>query len=145
MQSRRKWRGSERRSHCEGAERPKQSKAPDPCPLQLIVQIFSPPYLFRGARPRISTAPSVVRYNTAFRVVTPDAAGIAKVSLIRLGSVTHGFDMNQRFQTVGFTHDATGLRVAALTSRKRTPPGHYMLFILNGAGVPSVAGIIQIY
>jgi hypothetical protein len=27
---------------------------------------------------------------------------------------------------------------------KRTPPGHYMLFILNGSGVPSVAKIAQV-
>ena len=114
-------------------------------PDQKNAEIYSPPYLFRGTRPGISSAPSVVRYNTTFRVTTPDAAGIAEVSLIRLGSVTHGFDMNQRFQTIGFTRDATGLTVASLTSRKRTPPGHYMLFILNGAGVPSVARIIQIY
>jgi len=52
--------------------------------------------------------------------------------------------MNQRFQTLGFARDATGLNISLLTSRKRTPPGHYMLFILNGVGVPSVAKIVQI-
>jgi hypothetical protein len=52
--------------------------------------------------------------------------------------------MNSRFQRLAFTADASGLTVAALTSRRRTPPGHYMLFILNGARVPSVAKIIQI-
>ncbi len=111
---------------------------------QKNAELFSPPYLFRGARPTISSAPSVVSYNTSFRVTTPDAAGIAKVSLIRIGSVTHGIDMNTRFQTQTFTKDATGLTIAPLTSRRRTPPGHYMLFVLNGAGVPSVAKIIQI-
>ncbi len=113
-------------------------------PDQKSAEIFSPPYLYKGARPRISSAPTVVRYNSTFRVLTPDAAGIAKVSLIRLGSVTHGLNMNQRFQTLGFTRDATGLNVSLVTGPKRTPPGHYMLFILNGAGVPSVAKIVQI-
>ncbi len=114
-------------------------------PNQKSAEIFSPPYLFRGTRPRISSAPGVVRYNTAFKVVTPDAAIIAKVSLIRLGSVTHGFDMNQRFQSLPFTRDATGLTMTVSTGSKRTPPGHYMLFVLNGAGVPSVAKIVQIF
>jgi hypothetical protein len=111
---------------------------------QKNAELFSPPYLFRGARPRISSAPTLVTYNTSFRVTTPDAAKITKVSLIRLGSVTHGVDMNQRFRTLGFTKDATGLTVAPVVSRRETPPGHYMLFILNDAGVPSVAKIVQI-
>jgi len=113
-------------------------------PDQKNAEIFSPPYLFRGTRPRISSAPTVVRYSTAFRVATPDAAIITKVSLVRLGSVTHGFNMNQRFQVVPFTRDATGLTMTVSTGSKRTPPGHYMLFVLNGAGVPSVAKIIQL-
>ena len=112
--------------------------------IQQNAELFSPPYLFRGARPRISSAPAVVRYGEAFRVLTPDAASIARVSLIRIGSVTHGVDTHQRFQRVGFSADETGLTVAAVTNRRRTPPGHYMLFILNGADVPSVAKIVQI-
>ena len=28
--------------------------------------------------------------------------------------------------------------------RNLVPPGHYMLFILNGDGVPSIAKIIQV-
>ncbi|MGH7527451.1 MAG: galactose oxidase-like domain-containing protein [Gemmatimonadales bacterium] len=113
-------------------------------PSERNAELFSPPYLFQGPRPVIQSAPTLVRYGTTFRVGTLDAASITKVSLIRLGSVTHAFDMNQRFQKLGFTADAGGLAVTAPTNRKRTPPGHYMLFILNGAGVPSVAPIVQV-
>jgi galactose oxidase len=113
-------------------------------PDQRNAELFSPPYLFQGARPTIQSAPTLVRYNTTFRVATSKATSITKVSLIRLGSVTHAFDMNQRYQRLGFIADATGLTVTAPTTRKRTPPGHYMLFILNGAGVPSVAKIVQV-
>jgi hypothetical protein len=113
--------------------------------IQKNAEIFSPPYLFRGVRPRISSAPTRVFYNTSFRVATPDAAAITRVALIRIGSVTHGIDMNGRFQRIGFTRDAIGLMMAISNGRNRTPPGHYMLFILNGAGVPSVARIIQVY
>jgi hypothetical protein len=112
-------------------------------PSERNAELFSPPYLFRGARPTISSAPTVIRYNTTFRVLTPVASSIGKVSLVRLGSVTHGFDMNQRFQLLVFTADATGLTVT-LSTRKLTPPGHYMLFIVNGSGVPSVAKIVQV-
>jgi hypothetical protein len=113
-------------------------------PPEKNAELYSPPYLFAGARPTITSAPASARYNTTFRVLTPNAAAIAKVSLIRLGSVTHAFNMNQRYQRLNFTRDATGLTVTAPTNRRVTPPGHYMLFILNGAGVPSVAQIVQI-
>ena len=112
-------------------------------PNEKNAELFSPPYLFKGARPTISSAPSQVGYGTSFSVSTPQASGITKVSLIRLGSVTHGFDMNQRFQRLPFTRGTGRLTVSAPTSRPRTPPGHYMLFILNGNGVPSVARIIR--
>jgi hypothetical protein len=111
---------------------------------QKNAELYSPPYLFAGARPRITDAPGTARYGTTFRVTTPDAAAIAKVSLIRLGSVTHAFDMNQRYEALKFAKDATGLTVTAPTSRNRTPPGHYMLFILNASGVPSIAKFVQV-
>ena len=113
-------------------------------PDERNAELFSPPYLFKGPRSTISAAPSLVGYGTSFRVVTPDAAAIAKVSLIRLGSTTHSFDMNQRFQWLSFTRQTGALTITAPTSRNRTPPGHYMLFILDDNGVPSVAKIVQV-
>jgi WD40 repeat protein len=113
-------------------------------PNQLNAELFSPPYLSRGARPTISSTPTSVAYGSQFRVLTPQAGAITRVSLIRLGAATHAFDENQRFQWLPFTTDATGLTVTTPGSRNRTPPGHYMLFVLNGNGVPSVARIIRI-
>jgi galactose oxidase len=40
-------------------------------------EIFSPPYLFKGARPVISNAPRTLGYGQAFTVTTPQAAGRA--------------------------------------------------------------------
>ena len=113
-------------------------------PQERNAELFSPPYLLRGPRPTIQNAPTDVTYGSNFTVETPDAASIVMVSFIRLGSVTHAFDMNQRFQRLGFVADATGLTIAAPNNRNITPPGHYMLFILNQSGVPSVATIIRI-
>jgi Domain of unknown function (DUF1929) len=113
-------------------------------PDQRSAELFSPPYLFKGARPVITDAPQSVVYGTSFSVSTPQAADIANVTLIRLGSTTHAFDMNQRFQRLPFTRASGGLTVSTPTSRNRTPPGHYMLFILDGNGVPSVAKIVRI-
>ena len=55
-------------------------------------EIYSPPYLFNGPRPTITSAPASVGYGQTFAVQTPDAAGIAKVTLVRLSSVTHSFN-----------------------------------------------------
>ncbi len=114
-------------------------------PNQRNAEIFSPPYLSRGARPAITSAPSEVRYGNQFRIVTAQASAITHVSLIRLAAVTHAFDENQRFQRLSFTADASGLTVTAPSSANRTPPGHYMVFVLDGNDVPSVARIIRIY
>ena len=79
-------------------------------PDQRNAEIFSPPYLFRGRRDRSSSsAPATVPYKKTFRVQSPQAASIAKVSLIRLGSVTHAFDMNPAVSHA-LVHHAAGRR-----------------------------------
>jgi len=107
-------------------------------------EIFSPPYLFRGARPTITAAPSRVEYGASFDIQTPDAASIASVSLIRAGSVTHTFDRDQRFLELTFRQTAGGLTIDAPANANQAPPGYYMLFVLNGNGVPSVASWVRL-
>jgi hypothetical protein len=112
-------------------------------PRELNAEIFSPPYLFRGPRPVITGAPGEVGYGAAFYVPTPDAGRVARVTLVRLSSVTHAFDQNQRFSDLSFRKTAGGLTVAAPETRTAAPPGHYLLFILDGNAVPSAAKIIR--
>jgi hypothetical protein len=66
------------------------------------------------------------------------------VHLIRLGSVTHAFDMNQRMNRLAFTAGATTLAVIAPARASLAPPGHYMLFVIDRRGVPSVARIVRL-
>jgi galactose oxidase len=114
-------------------------------PNQMNAEFFSPPYLFRGARPTISSAPATIRYGQTFRILTANASSIAKVSLIRLATVTHAFDENGRQLRLTFTKDATGLTVTAPSTGNIAPPGYYMVFIVDGTDVPSVAKIVKIY
>jgi galactose oxidase len=107
-------------------------------------EIFSPPYLYKGARPKISSGPSTVNYSETFFVGTADPAAIARVTWIRLGSVTHAFDSNQRFNELPFTRTTGGLHVTAPANPNLAPPGHYMLFILNGMDIPSTARVVRI-
>ncbi len=106
--------------------------------------VFSPPYLFRGPRPVITSAPSALARGQAFSVGTPDPSRVAKVSLVRLGSVTHAFDQNTRFVPLSFGAEAGGVRVTAPADPNLAPPGPYMLFLVDGDGVPSIARMVTI-
>jgi WD40 repeat protein len=113
-------------------------------PNQKNAELYSPPYLFAGPRPTIGSAPDALRYGTTATVNSPDAGSIATISLIRLGSVTHAFDENTRYVPLSFSRNANKLNVTIPSSRNRIPPGHYMLFLVNGSGVPSVAKIVRV-
>jgi galactose oxidase-like protein/glyoxal oxidase-like protein/Kelch motif protein len=105
-------------------------------------EIYSPPYLFKGARPTINAAPTTTNYGANMGVDTPDAASITSVSFVRLSSVTHAINTDQRYIPLTFTANAGSLTVQAPGNSNIAPPGYYMLFILNGSGVPSVAKIV---
>jgi hypothetical protein len=107
-------------------------------------EIFSPPYLFKGPRPTISSAPQTIQYGTAFSVATPDAARIGSVSLIALGAVTHAFNENQRFVPLAFESTGPSLNVHAPADGNTAPPGPYMLFLVDTTGVPSVAAMVRL-
>ena len=111
---------------------------------QLSSEIYSPPYLFNGTRPVISSAPTAWQYATNVSITTPDAVQITSAALIRLGAVTHAFDQNQRYVPLTFQQATGGLTVQSPSSANLAPPGYYMLFIVNATGVPSVASMIQI-
>ncbi|HXG90663.1 MAG TPA: galactose oxidase-like domain-containing protein [Vicinamibacterales bacterium] len=107
-------------------------------------EIYSPPYLFKGARPTVTDAPAVVGYGKTFNVATPDGARITAVNLIRLTSVTHAFNMEQRINRLAFVATPTGLTLSAPASPTIAPPGYYLLFALDLNGVPSVGRFVQL-
>jgi galactose oxidase len=113
-------------------------------PRELNAELFTPPYLLHGARPTIAAAPASVSYGRNFQVDTPDAGAATRVTLVRLPSVTHAFDESQRFVPLPFARSAGGLRIAAPASGAVAPPGHYMLFLLDADGIPSIARIVRL-
>jgi WD40 repeat protein len=113
-------------------------------------EVFSPPYLFNldgtaATRPTITAAPGGVTYGQSFAIGTPNAAAIAKVTFIRLSSVTHATNMNQRLNYLPITtRNASSVTVTGPLGATLAPPGHYMMFLVDENGVPSVAKIVQI-
>ncbi|TDC47939.1 DUF1929 domain-containing protein [Jiangella ureilytica] len=110
-------------------------------------EFYSPPYLFDGdelaVRPDIVAAPDTIGYDGTFDVEV--SGDVAKVALIRNGSVTHGFNNAQSFEELEFARTSEGeITVQAPADGTYAPPGAYMLFVLDADGTPSVAEIVEI-
>ena len=78
------------------------------------------------------------------KVTGVEPAGIGKLMLIRLGSATHSFNMDQRAVSLPFTTAADKLTATAPKTNWVVPPGTYMLFAVSKAGVPSEAAFVQV-
>jgi hypothetical protein len=105
---------------------------------ELRIEVFWPPYLFAGDRPTCLPAQVEVTYGAALTAQVPDAAGVASACLIRPGATTHSADGEQRL--VDLPHQVTGPDQVSLqlpATGALAPPGWYLLFVLDTAGVPS--------
>ena len=107
------------------------------------LEVFSPPYLFRGPPPLLSGVPAVVGFNTNFTV---DASQLIQTAvLMRPGSVTHSFNMDQRLvELMILGQSGSQLSLQAPPTPNIAPPGVYMLFVLNGEGVPAHAAFMEL-
>jgi len=127
---------------------------------EAAIEIYTPPYLFdahdhliTSNRPAITGVSSpVVGYNAALSVGYTSTTGITSAVLVRPGSVTHAFDMGQRViglcgptpQQPNCTGANNTLNLTTPPNANIAPPGYYMLFLLDGNGVPSKAAFIQL-
>lgn len=103
------------------------------------------PSYYLMTRPVINASPASATYGNTFTIQSPDAPSINDVVLLRPGAVTHGFNMSQRFvgcSVIG--RNANSIEVQAPPNGNVAPPGYYLLFILNGGRVPSIANWIHI-
>jgi len=113
------------------------------------IEFYSPPYLFdangnAAARPLITSAPETILYGGAsFSVTASEAGSTPQVSLVRLASVTHGFNQDQRHLFLNASANGSTINVTPPADSNICPPGYYMLFVLNN-GVPSKAKIVRV-
>lgn len=107
-------------------------------------EIYQPPYMFRGLRPRVAECPETITYGTIFRVYTADALRISEAVLIRPMAVTHHTDTEQRYVRLPILARANGwLSLRAPVDSTIAPPGYYMLFIKAG-DIPSRAPFVRL-
>jgi Domain of unknown function (DUF1929) len=100
-----------------------------------------------AARPNILEVPSVLEYSQAFRLVSREAKRVLRVTWIRLPATTHAVDSSQRFFEIPVQRSSSApdvLRLVAPGDANLMPPGHYLLTIIDGNGVPSVSRIVQL-
>ncbi|HEX6254766.1 MAG TPA: galactose oxidase-like domain-containing protein [Euzebyales bacterium] len=118
--------------------------------VNLNAEIYHPPYLFArdgsgqlASRPVI-TSHTPVRYGGSFAVDLGGSRTISQVVLVRSGSTTHSFDMDQRRVPLDFTQSGDTLTVSGPPNARIAPPGQYMLFAIDSNGVPSEASILRL-
>ena len=96
--------------------------------FELRVEIYSPPYMFKGTRPTIKSSPINVHYGNTFSLGATAAAGatLSKVVIMRPGSATHSLDANQRLLQLASTSSTGGLQATLPTNPNLAPPGWYL-------------------
>lgn len=112
-------------------------------------EIWSPPYLYRGDRPKITRVQAGIAFGQRFPLGTPEAGDIEAVVLLRTPSPQHGSDSDQRGLLLEFERTgSTMLTVKAPPDGVAAPPGYYYLVVRlrnNFRGVvPSVARIVHV-
>ena len=110
---------------------------------QLNGEIFSPPYLFKGTRPVISSVPTVVQAGSTFTVATTNT-NVSAITMIRTGSMTHSFNPDQRFFNLPFQPAAGGFTATAPSNINVATPGYYLVFLIGDQGVPSVGAFTKL-
>lgn len=122
--------------------------APGP-QANLNAEIYYPPYLYRkdwsgrpAARPLILSAPDYLAWGARFDVRADST--ISRMTLVRTGSVTHAHNFDQRFFDLPLRGSGPYRGSTAPADGRTAPPGFYMLFVFNSAGVPSVARVVRV-
>ncbi|MFJ9608185.1 galactose oxidase-like domain-containing protein [Kitasatospora sp. NPDC101176] len=109
------------------------------------IEVYTPPYLFRGERPQVGAAPERAKLGGTVRIGSTRPEAVTTAKLIRPSSVTHVTDVEQRSVALDIgARTADGLALTLPANPDLLPPGWYMLFVTDTAGTPSVARWIQV-
>jgi hypothetical protein len=111
---------------------------------ELRIELFEPWYYGRADRPHVAALPDAIHCNEEFKVRFGAGENISQAVLIRAGSSTHAFNGDQRLVELNFTRRGGNLlQLQAPPNSNIAPPGNYLLFLLNAAGVPSEGKFIS--
>jgi hypothetical protein len=117
----------------------------DPGRFEQRIEVYSPPYLFKGRRPAIQDGPASVRRGTTVAFTTPDAGRVRAARLLRPSAVTHVTDVDQRSVALDVTPAAGGVAVSVPEAKGLVPSGWYLLFLVDERGVPSTGRWVRVH
>ncbi|MGE0312007.1 MAG: galactose oxidase-like domain-containing protein [Lautropia sp.] len=122
--------------------------APGPL-INTNAEIYYPPYLFNAAgqlaaRPQLASVPATLTPGEHFAVDLAVGSLADRLVLIRAGSVTHSVNFDQRRIELPVQRVGTRLNTELPRNPATVPPGFYLMFAIDTAGVPSVAKIVRV-
>jgi hypothetical protein len=118
--------------------------------VETRIEIYSPPYLFKGPQANIPEHPEVIHYATSFNICLASSTEVdnaRQVVLLRPGSTTHTRNFDQRLVELTLTKDAafpTRLTVTGPPNGNIAPPGPYIMHVLDDQGVPSHGHLVRL-
>jgi hypothetical protein len=112
--------------------------------FNMSISVYSPPYLFDGARPVIKSVASETNWTYGHNYKITTSTPIKSAELIRPAAVTHQSDPNQRYVALPISGSGDTVNLNLTSNDNIAPPGWYMLFVTNGNNVPSVAKWVHV-
>lgn len=116
-------------------------------------EVYYPPYLFTTVNgvTRLASRPVLASinartfsYGAAFKATMATSQKIVRASIVGLSSNTHSFNSGQRYIPATVSQSGTAVSLALPSSPNIAPPGYYMVFLIDEAGVPSQGVIVSL-
>ncbi|WP_326736343.1 galactose oxidase-like domain-containing protein [Streptomyces sp. NBC_01022] len=108
------------------------------------IEIYTPPYLYRGSRPELTAGPEKIERGKTAVFTTNQASSIKSAKLMRPSAVTHVTDTDQRSVALDLKQTDGGISVTVPKNRALVPSGWYMLFVTDGRGTPSEGTWVEV-
>lgn len=115
------------------------------------LEVFRPPYMYYTGRPTLNQVPETIHYPSGSSahpfLVKTNSGFIQRAALLGVGSVTHHFDYGQRYVEL-MVRDVLSppghVQILPPPKSSMAPPGYYMLFLVDGFGLPSVGKLVRL-
>jgi hypothetical protein len=112
--------------------------------FNMSISVYSPPYLFDGARPVIRSVASETNWTYGHSYTVKTSTPIKSAELMKPAAVTHQSDPNQRYVALPISGSGDSVSLNLTSNDNVAPPGWYMLFVTNANNVPSVAKWVHV-
>jgi Domain of unknown function (DUF1929) len=112
--------------------------------FNMSISVYSPPYLFDGARPVIKSVASETNWTYGHSYNVKTSTPIKSAELMKPAAVTHQSDPNQRYVALPISGSGDSVNLNLTSNHNIAPPGWYMLFVTNANNVPSVAKWVHV-